>query len=261
MNGVAPSPPGDSIQAFRSVGLVERALGTLGPMCGRIVVARPVDVLAGFFGVADVVAGDRQPSWNLAPGAEVLAVAASRTGARRLGTMAWGLVPSWSDDPAAGPRPINARIETLLDKAMFAESLARRRCLVVVDGFYEWRRPPGAPKQPYYLDLADGSEDPFALAGIWDRNADRVTCAVVTATADANLTWLHDRMPVRLAAEAWDEWLDPGRHDVDGLMDLLRAGPEVPLRARPVGGRVNSARNDGPDLVDVLPGEAQPQLL
>ena len=230
-------------------------------MCGRIVVARPVDVLAGFFGVAEVVAGERAPSWNVAPGADVLAVAATRTGARRLGTMGWGLVPSWSPDPAGGPRPINARIETLLDKAMFAESLARRRCLVVVDGFYEWRRPPGGPKQPYYLDRADGSEDPFAFAGIWDRNDGRVTCAVVTAPADANLTWLHDRMPVRLAEEAWDGWLDPAGHDVDRLMALLRDGPEVPLRARPVGPRVNSARNDGPDLVTVLPGEAQPQLL
>jgi putative SOS response-associated peptidase YedK len=230
-------------------------------VCGRIVVARPVDVLAGFFGAADVVAEERGPSWNVAPGAEVLAVAATRSG-RRLGTMGWGLVPSWSTDPAAGPRPINARIETLLDKAMFAESLARRRCLVVVDGFYEWRRPPGGPKQPYYLDLADGSEDPFALAGIWDRNAGRVTCAVVTTVADENLTWLHDRMPVRLPEDRWDRWLDPSSHDVEELLALLGDGPAaVPLRARPVGSRVNSARNDGPDLVTVLSGEAQPQLL
>src|SRR5918997_3431336 len=100
-------------------------------MCGRIVVARPVDVLAGFFGVAEVVAADRPPSWNVAPGAEILAVADTSSG-RRLGTMRWGLVPSWSTDPEAGPRPTNARVEGILDKAVFADSLERRRCLVTV---------------------------------------------------------------------------------------------------------------------------------
>ena len=233
---------------------------TLYGVCGRIVVASPVDVLAGFFGVSDVVADPRPASWNVAPGAEVLAVAGSR-GGRRLGTMRWGLVPSWSPDPAAGPRPINARVETLLERAMFAESLARRRCLVVVDGFYEWRRPPGGPKQAYVLDLADGSAAPFALAGIWDRHDGEVSCAVVTAPADDGLTWLHDRMPVRLGPDRWDAWLDPLNHDVDALLRLLEATPEVALRARPVGGRVNNARNDGPDLVAVIDGEAQPQLL
>lgn len=222
--------------------------------------ARSVDVLAGFFGVSDVVAPERPPSWNVAPGAEILAVADTRAG-RRLGAMRWGLVPSWSTDPAGGRRPINARVESVLDKAMFAESLARRRCLVVVDGFYEWRRPPGAPKQPYFLDLADGSQEPFALAGIWDRNDGEVTCAVVTAPSDDELAWLHDRMPVRLGRGRWDAWLDPSNHDVDEVMALLHEPASVRLRARPVGSRVNSARNDGPDLVTILSGEAQTQLL
>jgi putative SOS response-associated peptidase YedK len=229
-------------------------------MCGRIVVTRPVEVLAAYFGAAEVVAPDREPSWNVAPGAEIPAVAQTRAG-RRLGTMRWGLVPSWSNDPSAGPRPTNARVESILDKAHFAESLERRRCLVVVDGFYEWRRPAGGPKQPYLLDLADGSGDPFALAAIWDRNAGEVSCAVVTAPADGNLAWLHDRMPVRLRADQWDEWLDPASSDVGALVAMLEAPATVALRARPVGTRVNSTRNDGPDLVEVLSGEIQPQLL
>ncbi len=222
--------------------------------------ARPVEVLAAFFGVSDVVAPERAPSWNVAPGADVLSIAQTRRG-RRLGAMRWGLVPNWSSDPAGGPRPINARVESVLDKAMFAESLARRRCLVVVDGFYEWRRPPGGPRQPYLLDPADGSGDPFALAGIWDRNGGEVTCAVITAPADDELAWLHDRMPVRLAREDWDAWLDPAMQDVGPLMAALEAPATVRLRARPVSSRVNNARNDGPELVDVVPGEAQPQLL
>jgi len=229
-------------------------------VCGRIVVARPVDVIAAFFGVSELVAGERAPSWNVAPGADILAVAQTRAG-RRLGTMRWGLVPSWSADPTAGPRPINARVESVLDKAVFADSVARRRCLVVVDGFYEWRRPPGGPKQPYFLDLADGSGDPFALAGIWDRNQGDVTCAVVTAPADDDLAWLHDRMPVRVGRDRWDAWLDPAGSDVATVMRLLQEPSSVALRARPVGSRVNRARNDGPDLVQVVSGEAQPQLL
>ena len=229
-------------------------------VCGRIVVARPADVLAAFFGAHEVVAAERAPSWNVAPGAEILAVAETRAG-RRLGTMRWGLVPSWSTDPAGGPRPINARIEGLVDNGMFAESMARRRCLVVVDAFYEWRRPPGGPKQPYLLDPADGSASPFGLAGVWDRNGGDVTCAVVTAPADEDLAWLHDRMPVRLGPDGWDAWLDPANHDVDALVGLLAQPTDVALRARPVSSRVNSARNDDPDLVTVLIGEAQPQLL
>jgi putative SOS response-associated peptidase YedK len=229
-------------------------------VCGRIVVAKPVDVLAGFFGVSDVVAPAREPSWNVAPGAEVLAVAGARTG-RRLGTMRWGLVPSWSTDRSAGPRPINARVESLLDRAVFAECLARRRCLVVVDGFYEWRRPPGGPKQPYFLDPADGSGEPFALAGLWDRNDGEVSCAVVTGPADESLRWLHDRMPTRLSRDQWEPWLDPSNHDAGALLELLGGPSAVPLRARPVGTQVNSARNDGPELVDVLSGEVQPELL
>jgi putative SOS response-associated peptidase YedK len=152
-------------------------------------------------------------------------------------------------------------VEGILDKGVFAESLARRRCLVVVDGFYEWRRPPGGPKQPYLLDPADGSGDPFALAAIWDRNDGEVSCAVVTQPADDELAWLHDRMPVRIAPDHWDAWLDPANHDVESVMRLLTDPGAVPLRARPVGTRVNSTRNDGPELVEILPGDIQPQLL
>ena len=223
-------------------------------------VARTVDVLAGYFGVTEVVAPDRPPTWNLAPGADLLAVAHTAAG-RRLGTMRWGLVPSWSTDPSRRPRPINARVETLLERVVFAEALARRRCLVVADGFYEWRRPAGGPKQPYLLDRADGSGEPFALAGLWDRHDGEVSCAVVTGPTDDGLAWLHHRMPVRLDRGQWDAWLDPASRDQAELLGLLQEPCAVALRARPVSTLVNSARNDGPELVSVLPGEVQPQLL
>jgi len=232
-------------------------------VCGRIVVSTPLDVLAGFFDVGTVVVPDRPPSWNVAPGSEVLVVAGTAGGGRRLGTMRWGLVPSWSCGPSGGPRPINARVESLLEKPIFAEALARRRCLVVIDGFYEWRRPPGGPKQPYFLDPADGGGEPFALAGLWDRNDGEVSCAVVTGPADDALAWLHHRMPVRLARDHWDDWLDPAVIDAAVLQAVLEdaASVAVPLRARPVSTLVNSARNDGPELVVPLSGEIQPQLL
>lgn len=229
-------------------------------MCGRVVVASPVEVLAGFLGVADTVVGPWPPRWNVSPGSDLLTVASTR-GGRRLGTMRWGLVPSWSGDGDDRPRPINARVESLTERAMFAEPLARRRCLVVVDGFYEWRRPPGGRKQPYLLDRADGSGEPLALAALWDRNRGEVSCAIVTGPADDGLDWLHDRMPVRVAPDDWDEWLDPANHDVDALLRLLRRRTAVALRARPVPARVNDARNEGPDLVEVVAGEAQARLL
>jgi len=231
-------------------------------VCGRIVVARPLEVLADFFGVTSVVAPDRLRSWNVAPGTDVLVVAGTAGAERRMGTMRWGFVPSWSTEASAGPRPINARVESLLDRPMFADALSRRRCLVVVDGFYEWRRLPGGSKQPYFLDVG-AVDEPFALAGLWDRNAGEVSCAVITGPADEDLAWLHDRMPVRLDRDRWDDWLDPANRDVPGLFGMLQdsASVAVPLRAQPVAALVNSVRNDGPELVAPLSGEIQPQLL
>lgn len=226
-------------------------------VCGRIVVARPRDYYADWLGAQPVI-DDVTPTWNGAPGMRVLAVAATSSG-RRLGSMTWGLVPSWSSDPAAGPRPINARVESLLDRAVFAEALARRRCIVPVDGFYEWQAG-GAPKQPFFVASPDGS--PLALAGLWDRwvggdGQALVTCAVVTAAASADVAPLHDRMPVSLHRDAWDRWLDPANTDVAGLLGLLGA-PAVKLVARPASPLVNSTKNDGPDLL-VSPGPAPPQ--
>ena len=229
-------------------------------MCGRLVVVKPVEVVAAFFGVSSTVVGVASPSWNVTPGSEVLAVAGTRNG-RRLGTMRWGLVPSWSSGADDGPRPINARVESLADRALFAEPLARRRCLVVADGFYEWRRPPGGPKQPYFLDPADGSGEPLALAALWDRNGGEVSCTIVTGPADDGLEWLHDRMPVRVGRDDWDEWLDPGNRDVAALVALLEPRPAVALRARPVSTRVNHAGNGCPELVEVVEAESQPRLL
>jgi putative SOS response-associated peptidase YedK len=229
-------------------------------MCGRFVAATPPSVLAEQFVVDEVVVDERPPSWNVAPTAEVYAVARSRQGSRRLGTLRWGLVPSWADNPATGARHINARAETVATNGVYRESFARRRCIVPADGFYEWQAPaePGDSKQPFYIRAVDGR--PLALAGLWDSWRDAEgrwmrTCAIVTTEANAVVTPLHNRMPVVLPEVAWDGWLDPGALDVGGARALLVPAPADVLERHPVSTAVNSARNDTPELVEILPAD------
>lgn len=221
-------------------------------MCGRVVSARPPHELAAFFDADNAVTVAPARSYNVAPTDEVYAVAGTGAG-RRLGTMRWGLVPSWSPGPGSGPRPVNARAETLLGKPMFDEAFARRRCLVPLDGFYEWRRLPDGAKQPYFIAPAHGDE-PLALAGLWDRwrggdGAALVTCAIVTTEANDTVRPLHDRMPAILPRSAWDEWLDRDAGEPGRLLRLLVPAPEGLLAVRPANRRVNSVANDGPDLL------------
>jgi putative SOS response-associated peptidase YedK len=222
-------------------------------VCGRVVSTSTVDQLVDWLRIDEVVAPELPPGWNVAPGRDLYAVARTRSGARRLGLMRWGLVPSWSTDPNTGPRPINARAESLLDRPAFADALVRRRCIVPVDGFYEWERPAGAATpQPWFLAPAGGR--PLALAGLWDRwvapdGAALVSVAIVTVAANADVARLHDRMPAVLDADDVDAWLDPAP-DVGGLLELLAPADEGFLELRPVSTRVNSVANDGPDLLD-----------
>ncbi len=219
-------------------------------MCGRVVSALPRDYLAAHFGVEQVVGAELPPSYNVAPGAVLYAVADTRAG-RRLGTMTWGLVPSWATRPDAGPRPINARAETLLDRPAFADALEHRRiCIVPVDGFYEWRDGPDG-KRPFLLTAVDGF--PLAVAALWSRWSPRgepsmVTFALITTEANGDVAALHDRMPVILPRSAWDAWLEPTT-DVHRRLPLLRPPPAGSLVVREMSRRVNDARNDGPELL------------
>lgn len=229
-------------------------------MCGRFVAATPPSVLAERFVVDEVVVDDRPPSWNVAPTADVYAVALSRQGSRRLGTLRWGLVPSWADNPGGGARHINARAETVATNGVFREPFARRRCIVPADGFYEWRAAtePGDTKQPFFIRPADGR--PIALAGLWDAWRDAEgrwlrTCTIVTTKANAVVAPLHDRMPVILREADWAGWLDTGALDVRGARGLLAPAADDVLVRHPVSTVVNSARNDGPELVEILPAD------
>ena len=229
-------------------------------MCGRIVAATPVSVLAEQFLVADVRAAELEARYNVAPTDDVVAVAATPAG-RRLGTLSWGLVPNWAEAPAPGRRMVNLRSERLADRPGFRRTLQRRRCVVPADGFYEWRAASSdRPRQPFLIRARDGRA--LALAGLWDvwrdpaqPDADPLrTCTVLTTDPNDVVRPLHDRMPVVLPPDACDVWLDPSVTDVDRLVALCRPCPPELLQAWPVSTAVNSVRNDGPHLVEPVPG-------
>ena len=193
-------------------------------------------------------------SYNVAPRAEVLTVV-DRDDRRQLTTMRWGLIPGWADSTAIGDRMINARAETLMDKAAFRPALERRRCIVPVDGFYEWRLMPGSKKQPYYIFSADGA--PLALAGLWESWRDRTepsassirSCAVITTNANGAMESLHDRMPVILDRADWSRWLDPEVTDPAEIQALLVPASDDLLALHPVSTRVNRAGVDDEMLI------------
>lgn len=233
-------------------------------MCGRFVSSTPVSKLVEQFLVDEVKVDEHEPSWNVAPTNEILAVAASKEGARRLGTFKWGLVPSWAKDPSIGNRMINLRAETVSEKPSFKRTLAKHRCIIPVDGFYEWKHMgKGRKKQPFFIRSRDGTV--LALAGLWeawkekDKDGDEDddwlrTCTIITTTPNKLLAPIHDRMPVVLPPDAWDTWLDRDNSDVDALAALLQPVPDDLLELYPVGTDVNSVRNNGEQLVAPLEG-------
>jgi putative SOS response-associated peptidase YedK len=224
-------------------------------MCGRYVQAASPMLLAEHFDVDEVaLAEPSAPSWNVAPRAEVLTVV-DKDRFRRLARMRWGLVPSWATDPSVGDRMINARAETVLEKPAFRAAIERRRCIVPADGFYEWERV-GSRKQPMYI--RDRAGTPLAFAGLWAVWRDPAvpdgpwmrSCTIVTTGANATVAPVHDRMPVMLAPDAWDRWLDRDLTDGEAVVDLLRPAPDDLLELWPVSPRVNSARHDDERLIE-----------
>jgi len=232
--------------------------GTVLSVCGRFVQVASPELLVERFGVDEVAAPRQAPSYNVAPRATVYAVrerVEDDTRRRVLSALRWGLVPSWAKDARTGDRMINARAETLADKPAYERAFRMHRCLIPAEGFYEWQRR-GNQKQPMFIHRRDG--EPMAFAGLWaawrderDPDGDWLrTCAIVTTNANDALAPLHDRMPVVLEEPDWSTWLDRSVDDVNGLARLLVSAPDEALVAYPVGNRVNSADNDGPELVE-----------
>ena len=169
---------------------------------------------------------------------------------RELAFFSWGLIPSWAKDRKIASSLINARSETLAEKPAFRTALARRRCLILADGFYEWRKE-GQQKLPYYFQLADPR--PFAFAGLWTPSAGPglpPTCTIITTAPNELLAEIHDRMPAILERADEDRWLDPRVTDPAVLLALLRPLPAERMEAYPVSALVSSPGNEGPELVE-----------
>jgi putative SOS response-associated peptidase YedK len=230
-------------------------------VCGRYSLAAPDPAqIRARFPVGESVAIRRR--FNVAPTDEVLAVTTDREGATRGELLRWGLVPSWADSPQLGPKLINARVETVAEKPAFRTAFARFRCLIVADGFYEWRRQGEGAKRPFHITRDDGA--PFAFAGlwsIWHGPAEQTlrTCTIITRPANATIASLHDRMPVILAPEHEADWLDVATPS-GALAEILSGLTAAQTRLTEVGTAVNDARHDEPDCLDPPAGEPQTAL-
>jgi putative SOS response-associated peptidase YedK len=224
-------------------------------MCGRTALSTPPDELREFFQLES--APDLSPRYNIAPTQPIPIIrqAVDRPG-RRIELLRWGLVPAGSIGASAGAPLINVRRESLASRPPFREAFRRRRCLVVVDGFFEWRREGKHTNQPYFIHRAD--KKPFALAGLWEKWVSRdgeviESCAVVTMPAAPPVDPIHDRMPLVIPAESWSAWLDPHAADPHLLEPLLHPAPPTDLVAEAVSTRVNSPVHD--DIECIAPAQ------
>jgi putative SOS response-associated peptidase YedK len=223
-------------------------------MCGRYVAAAPPSEIAKYFAAAAPTETVLEPSYNVAPTNEVYAVV-ERGDERRIEHLRWGLVPLWAKDIAIGSKMINARAEGIGTKNAYRHAFRKQRCIIPADGFFEWKVVEGQKrKQPMYIHRVD--DEPLAFAGLWetwrgpDRDAEPLyTCTIITTTANETMKPVHDRMPVILPPERWDQWLDPTMNDTDALAKFLVPAPSSLLTLYPVSTAVNHVRNKGAELI------------
>lgn len=220
-------------------------------MCGRFSLTTEEQQLNEFFRLS----GGREPyvpRYNGAP-TQNLAVITSEE-PRRLQFFRWGLIPFWSKVMTGSTPVINARAETLDEKPMFRQAYRKRRCLIPADGFYEWSR--SGNKQPYRFVMAD--ESPFAMAGLWDEWSHEPgkiirSFAIITTTPNELMEPVHNRMPVILGRESYDEWLNGDNESA--ITDMLKPFPEKKMKVFRVSDLVNSVRAEGPELIRPLAGQ------
>jgi putative SOS response-associated peptidase YedK len=232
-------------------------------MCGRYSLAtpNPAEVRAAY-PIGDEVEVERR--FNVAPGDSVLAVTTDREGRPRGERLRWGLVPPWARSSDTGLKMINARVETVTERPAYRGAVDRFRCLLVADGFYEWRRSPtGGAKEAFRITRAGGGV--FAFAGLWSTWRPRDggdalrTCTILTTAANSAVAPLHDRMPVILPPGGEEAWLD-ARRPWDSLGELLDGLPAAETALTAVGPAVNDARYDGPECLAPPLARAQASL-
>lgn len=191
------------------------------------------------------------PRFNIAPTQPVLAIPNDAKNAADF--FVWGLIPSWAKDPSVGNKLINARGETVAEKPSFRASFKNKRCLILADGFYEWKATPGTKtKTPYFIHMKDRGA--FAFAGLWDEwhspdGGSLSTCTIITTEPNDLMSALHNRMPVILDAKDYDRWLDPAPQTPENLLPLVKPFPADRMSAYAVSTLVNKPGNDRPECV------------
>lgn len=218
-------------------------------MCGRFNLKTNPHSFAEIFGVLRGFEDGWKPSYNIAPTQKVLCVRDSDE--REFFKARWGLIPSWAKDTKIGSSCINARVETVDTKPAFRSAFKKRRCLVMADGFYEWRR---ADKQPFFISLKSGEQ--MAFAGLWETWKSPAgpveSCTICTTEANAMMRKLHDRMPVILPRQSIDHWLDPSVTDPDEVKPMLKQFPGGKMQAWAVGKAVGNVRNQRLSLMEAI---------
>jgi putative SOS response-associated peptidase YedK len=228
-------------------------------MCGRYAQFHSESDIKNLFQLESIP--ELKSRYNIAPTQQVATISRDSTDCdranaqrcdRQLKFRRWGLIPSWAKDANIGARLINARGETVAEKPSFRNAFRRRRCLIIADGFYEWQKLDKI-KQPYYINLQD--ERTFAFAGLWEtwKNPEGEvveTCTIITTTANEIMTPIHERMPVILAPENYDLWLDPQADNLEQLQEVLRPAPNEQINLQPVSTKVNNAKYDRLDCLE-----------
>lgn len=220
-------------------------------MCGRFTLMTERDVLRERFSIMNMDDLLLQPSYNIAPSQPVLAVI--RDGEQnRAGYLQWGLIPSWAKDPKMGYKLINARAETIAEKPSFKRAFQSRRCLIIADSFYEWKKD-GDRKIPMRIMLA--SHEPFAFAGLWEKwmepatGETRHTCTIITTAANELMRPIHDRMPAILTKESEAIWLDRSIVDTEALQHCLAPYASDEMSSYEISTLVNSPKNNVPECI------------
>ncbi|QTH41828.1 SOS response-associated peptidase [Cohnella sp. LGH] len=219
-------------------------------MCGRFTIVVTMDELIRRYLTEQPMARNNTPRYNIAPMQEVWAVI--HDGAKnRLGELRWGLVPSWAKDDKIGSKMINARAETLLERASFKTLVGRKRAIIPADGFYEWKKS-GNSKQPMRITLKEDAL--FSMAGLYDTwqtpdGSKLSTCTIITTSPNSLMADIHDRMPVILHPEDEAFWLDRSNSDTKALTALLKPYPADKMRAYPVSPIVGNVKNDSEECI------------
>ncbi len=230
-------------------------------MCGRFTQHAPLNMLAEQFLFTFQEGLPSRPRYNIAPTQPILAVRQPAHAASRQGIqLHWGLIPSWARDPDMGHRMINARSETVHEKPSFRSAFRQRRCLVLADGYYEWEKKAG-DRQAWYFHRQD--KQPFAVAGLWEswqgvgQDQPLLSGTILTTVPNELSRPIHDRMPVILAEEDYQSWLDPDNQDQDSLRALLAPCPDKLFARIPVSSHVNNPRHDDERCIIEAPTEQE----